>query len=170
MIDSKANGRMRGSRRSVGQGFTLLELMITVLVVAILAGVAYPAYEDQMRRSRRADGQAALVELANLQQQFFSDNPGTGFVASLLTTNDPATGLYGGNGYPATTPGGHYTLRVEAPNAACPITRCYAVSATAVATGGQLGDTKCRVMLLSNTGAKTSLNSSSVASTGCWRN
>ena len=142
--------------------------MIAVVVVAILAGVAYPAYQDQMRKSRRADGQGALVELANLQQQFFSDNPSVGFVRT-LAAGLPNNSLYGGNGYPATTPGGHYTLVIEEPTVACPITRCYVASATAVVTGGQMGDVKCRTMLLSNTGAKTSKNSSSVASADCWR-
>lgn len=167
-MGSKENNRMRESRRSAGRGFTLLELMIAVVVLAVLTGIAYPAYEDQMRKSRRADGQGPLVELANLQQQFFSDNPGVGFAPS-LAAGLPTAALYGGNGYPTTTPGGHYTLAIEAPTAECPIARCFVVSATAVATGGQMGDLNCRVMSLSNTGAKTSKNSSSAASDGCWR-
>jgi type IV pilus assembly protein PilE len=55
-------------------GFTLIELMITVAVVAILASIAYPSYQAQLRTSRRADAQASLMELQSFMERFFTEN------------------------------------------------------------------------------------------------
>jgi type IV pilus assembly protein PilE len=54
-------------------GFTLIELMITVAVVAILAAIAYPSYQQHVRKSRRAEAQAFMMAVAARQQQFLVD-------------------------------------------------------------------------------------------------
>src|SRR3954463_15878628 len=54
-------------------GFTLIELMVALGVVAILAAIAYPTYQDHMRKGRRAAAQAFLVEAASRQQQYLID-------------------------------------------------------------------------------------------------
>lgn len=61
-----------GSRRA--QGFTLLELMIVVAVVAILAAVAYPSYRDSVLKGRRAEARTALAELLQQQERFMTQN------------------------------------------------------------------------------------------------
>ena len=56
------------------QGFTLIEVMIVVVIVALLMAVALPAYRDQVRRSHRAAAQAQMLEIASVQQQFLLSN------------------------------------------------------------------------------------------------
>ncbi len=59
-------------RRSAG--FTLIELMITLVVAAILVSIAYPAYQSHVRKTRRAEAQAALVEFANAMERYYTQN------------------------------------------------------------------------------------------------
>ena len=56
------------------KGMTLIELMIAVAVVGILATIAYPSYQNQVRRSNRADAITALTAMANAQERFYLAN------------------------------------------------------------------------------------------------
>ncbi|MBS0344009.1 MAG: prepilin-type N-terminal cleavage/methylation domain-containing protein [Proteobacteria bacterium] len=55
-------------------GFTLIELMITVAVVAILTAIAYPAYTQFIIRSKRSAAQAQMMDIASRQQQYLIAN------------------------------------------------------------------------------------------------
>lgn len=63
-------GQVLQTRQS---GFTLIELMIVVVIVGVLAAIAYPNYQQYIIKSNRADAQAFLMELAQKQQQFLID-------------------------------------------------------------------------------------------------
>ena len=56
------------------RGFTLIELMIVVAVVALLAAVGYPSYRDHVARSQRSQGQQVLSDIAQRQEQFLLDS------------------------------------------------------------------------------------------------
>lgn len=56
------------------RGFTLVEVMVVVAIVAILATVAYPSYADHVRKSKRAQVKADLVEYAQLAERFHTVN------------------------------------------------------------------------------------------------
>jgi type IV pilus assembly protein PilE len=64
-------------------GFTLIEVMITVAIVAILAAIALPTYREHVRKSRRAEAQAFLMNVAARQQQFLLDT--RAYASSLAT-------------------------------------------------------------------------------------
>lgn len=55
-------------------GFTLIEVMIAVVIVGILASIAYPSYTQFVAKGARADGLAGLMNVANLQEQYYLDH------------------------------------------------------------------------------------------------
>ena len=67
-------------------GFTLVELMITIAILAILAAIAYPAYQDQLRKGRRAAAQSFVVDIASREQQYLLDARAYAVGADALTT------------------------------------------------------------------------------------
>jgi len=79
-IDIEANAMTKNASgamsKSKTRGFTLIELMITVAIVAILASVAYPSYQEYIRKGRRAAAQAEMLDIANRQQQYLLINRG----------------------------------------------------------------------------------------------
>ena len=56
------------------RGFTLIELMIAVVIVAILAAVALPSYQNSVRKSRRPDAKTALLDLAAREERYYTVN------------------------------------------------------------------------------------------------
>jgi type IV pilus assembly protein PilE len=73
------------------RGFTLTELLIAVAIVGILAAVAYPSYLEQIRKTRRADAEAVLMQAAQFMERIYSEsgcyNPGPD---GLCDTDDDA--------------------------------------------------------------------------------
>jgi type IV pilus assembly protein PilE len=55
------------------KGFTLIELMITIVIIAILASVAWPSYQSYLQRGRRADAQSLMLSIVNKEQQYLLD-------------------------------------------------------------------------------------------------
>ena len=58
--------------RTIAKGFTLIELMITVAVVAILGSIAMASYTSQIQKSRRTDARSAVMDLAGREEKLFS--------------------------------------------------------------------------------------------------
>ena len=56
------------------QGFTLIELMIVMVIVGIIVSIAYPSYQSSMTKTRRSDGQAALLDVMNAEERYFTEN------------------------------------------------------------------------------------------------
>lgn len=142
---------MRLDRRS--RGFTLIELMIVVAVVGILAAIAYPSYQDQVRRSARSAAQQFMMDVASRQQQVLLDRRGyVGVTATAYFPNAPTDATNPGLNLavPGTTTG-RYTFAVTAPapTVAAPLPT---FSITATATGTQAVD---GALTLDSSGAKT---------------
>ena len=130
----------------VSPGFTLIELMITVVIIGILAAIAYPSYRNYTTQTRRSDAQIALTQVANQQEKFFTEC--NWYAATIPGTKGCGTNTTGILGISATSPEGHYTLSPTAGTiaAGCTAYSCgYTLTATPVTTGLQANDGKFRV-------------------------
>ena len=76
--------------RTGSQGFTVIELMIVVVVIAILSSVAIPSYQEQMRKTHRSAAKQWLVDIANAQAQYLMDARSYGNLADVRRDTPPA--------------------------------------------------------------------------------
>ena len=143
------------ARRSQ-RGFTLIELMIVVAIIGLLAAVAYPAYNQSVRKSRRADAKTALLDLAQREERFMSTGNTYSKTPSALGyptgTTFPMNILSGGKTY--------YTLDVTYDP-----TKTTVFKATATPIGDQVKD-KCGSFSIEQSGAQTV--SGPAAAADCW--
>lgn len=138
------------------KGFTLIELMIVVAVIGILAGIAFPAYQDSVAKSRRSEAAAVLTEAAQRLEVFFSQNgryceeaANCDAIAPVFQTAIPASGA------------AYYNV---SPVAGSLQTRTYTLQA--VPTGAMDGDA-CGTLTITHTGATAA--SGALGSAACWR-
>jgi len=116
-------------------GFTLIELMITVAIIGILAGIAYPSYSSYILKSRRADAKAGLVTLQMAQEKYRVNNASYADDATLVTPD-----------------GTYYAFAVTAGSATG---TGYTITATPQSAGGQNGDV-CATLSINETSSITS--------------
>jgi len=138
------------------RGFTLIELMIVVVIIGILATFANSSYQNSVRKARRGDAKAALLELAQLMERnyteanrFDQDPAGT---AIALGTN------LGFNTSPNTGGSTFYNLSFAT-------LASQSFTLQAVPVSPQTKDTRCMTLTLSNTGARAA---STGNNTECW--
>lgn len=78
------------------RGFTLVELMITMAIVAVLAAIAYPAYNKYVLKGRRAEGRAALTAVLQQQERYYTQF-GKYYISPDGTSNGPFKAFSGDN-------------------------------------------------------------------------
>lgn len=131
------------------RGVTLIELMIVVVVVGILAAIAYPSYQNQVRQSKRADGKAMLMEVAQGLERCYT---------RFGRYND--AGCTVANNLPDPSSEGHYQIAATAISAT-------AFTLDATPQGTQADDVECGVLRLTSTGVQGSQGTDADAN-GCW--
>jgi type IV pilus assembly protein PilE len=164
-MDSKAmNNRTPLPQRPMprSRGFTLVELLVTMVIAAILAAIAIPAYSNYVRKARRTEAKSAVLDIASLEERWFSTNNSY--------TDDPTKlGYTGAAGTAFTVGSGYYTVLVSKVDATTS-TALATYTIVATATGDQLKDTQCRSFQVTNNGAQTAADSASAVNTNtCWR-
>jgi len=119
-------------------GFTLIEVMITVVIVAILASIAIPSYSRYVIRAKRSAAQSQMMDIANRQQQFLVAN---------RSYADKTTLIASGYSLPAEVAANYgYTITLPDPTAPPGFLLTFSP------TGNQLVDGD---LTLDHTGAKT---------------
>jgi type IV pilus assembly protein PilE len=139
-----AQGRKQGMR-----GVTLIELMVVVVIIGILVAIAYPGYQSQLQKTRRADGKAALLNEAQRLERCF-----TRYNTYAHADCDVAAALVAG----VFSPDRWYLVTDSAPAATS-----YALVATP--QGAQAGDAQCLNLTLNNRGVRTATGA---VPANCW--
>jgi type IV pilus assembly protein PilE len=151
------NIALNGRNPITRSGFTLIELMIVVVIIGVLAAIAYPSYQSYTLRMKRSDAKIVLHALDNRQEKFYAMcNTYAGSVTGDFPTSPGAcsTGTPG-LGMSTTSEKGYYTLSITSSSASG-----YALQAQAVSGKSQANDTGCTILTLNSLGAK--------GSAGCW--
>lgn len=131
------------------RGFTLIELMIVVVIIGIIAAIAYPSYMDSVRKSNRAEGKAEMVDLAQRLQRCYTTYGSFNDVANRCTVYEDLT-----DGTAVKSRGrGFYEIRIGVPVVGDPAATTYRLTATAD-IAPQTEDTGCTVLTLDHTGEK----------------
>ncbi len=134
------------NRKASGAGFTLIELMMVLAVIGLITAIAYPSYTNSVRKSRRAEGQALVMDAANRQERRFADTTPNAYATNMTNLG------YAAN--PAISENQFYSLSATTTNG-------FTLTATAINT--QATDTECATMSINALGQKTSTGGGD-----CW--
>lgn len=126
------------------RGFTLVELLVVMVVVAILAAVAVPSYLDQVHRGRRAEAHEALMQLQAAQERWRSNNVSYAATAAAL-------------GQPTSSASGNYAISLAGASGT-------GYTATATAQAKQAGDKACAAITVAVANNLTTYGPSNA----CW--
>lgn len=136
-------------------GFTLLEMMITVAIIGIIAAIAFPSYQNYVRKARRADAITLMLENAQFMERFYTENGRydqtlTGTPVALAYMSSPKEG---GNKY--------YDFGLEGLDS-----ESFTIRASP--KDGQAND-ECGILILKSTGSKGVLDKTdSTFISRCW--
>lgn len=130
------------------RGFTLIELMVVVVIIAVLAAVAIPMYGKYAFRARRADGQDLLQRISMAQERFYATHNKYGTLADIGFEN------------PAISEKGYYSVSLAFPG-----NNSLKFLATAAPLGAQQND-DCASLTVNNAGVRDATGSTTNGK--CW--
>lgn len=143
-------------------GFSLIEMCVVLVIFAVLAAQAMPAYQQHIVRTRRGEAQAALLRLMMQQERFHTQN--NRYIAFSADSTDPEARQF--QWWSGSSPR-HSAYELD--GKACEgelISQCIQITATpgTAAVDGRFRDDACRKLMLTSTG----LRLASGDATGCW--
>ena len=137
-----------------GRGFSLIELMITVAIVAILASIAYPSYQQHILRSWRTTATGCVLQLGQAMERRYTTATPMSYAGAF-----PADGCTTENGMNA-----RYTFSFSPVGNLAAGAQAYIIQA--VPQGAQTGDTQCGTLTLNEQGTRTESGTGTV--NDCW--
>lgn len=156
----KARYRENRLTRNHVLGFTLIEVIVVSSIIALLAAIAYPTYQDPIKKARRTEGRAALMQLMQQEERFYSQhNTYIVFSSASTDVDEKKFKWFSGD----TAPSSSYEIRAD-PCSGDVIQNCVLLSAKpgTVNVNSAYKDTECGDFTLSSTGIK------SAAAANCW--
>jgi len=131
-------------------GFTLIELLVAISIVGLLATIAYPSFQDALRKARRADATNTLLKIQIAQEKYRTRHP--------VFAGDLADLPVHINGTTYISAEGNYRITMNYANELA-----YEVEAVPV-SGGNQEDDECRSFVLNQSGPVFDTDSSKA----CW--
>lgn len=136
----------------------MIELLIVLVIAAILASIAWPAYNSQVLRGRRSDAMSALAAISQAQERWRSDNPA---YASNMSDLDARM---------AVSQGGHYDVSIVQGTVTA---SAYTLRATVKSSSPQANDSRCQTLQMRLEAGRISYTSSNSGGANsdpdpCW--
>lgn len=133
-------------------GFSLIELMITIVIIAIVTSIALPSYREHVKRTMRTDATSALLRVAAEQEKFYIAN--NAYTTALADLNIDGTD------------DGLYTLAIDSDD----VTLTFVASATVKAGESQADDKECARFTIDANGNRIAFDSGDSENTElCWK-
>lgn len=126
------------------KGFSLIELVVALAIIATLATIALPSYETQLQQTRRSDGTMALIAFAQKMERYLLEQGSYSGATTAI--------------YQSSSNRGYYQLAVTTDNSSYQL--------TATPTGAQAEDSTCGILTLNEQGARSISGTGAVEE--CW--
>jgi type IV pilus assembly protein PilE len=133
--------------RPTARGFTLIELVIAMAILAIITSIAYASYSNSIQHSRRSDALTSVGGISSSLERCYAQ------AYTYLGCGSAAAGT-------AASQNGYYSIST--------VVAATTYTLTAKPVGGQAGDTTCASFILSNSGQSATNTGGTDETTTCW--